>query len=422
VPQQHPGLSDVDNPHPPEHESEPMNPYLRARVEQYNQLRGQINTLQTRAHDAGRDLSADELREVTDVSTRARALYDDIAPYAEDEQRARAIGALAHELGGGGAVELGAQDHTRTAYEILGGADQVPPLMPSREQITTLYGAVAEQRAVRVEVTGEQLHTRAVVETADTGLPTAGLQTTGLREPRRIATAARLGVQQVAGVEGVSFPVFGAGAAEIAAESTTKTEYDAVTPGTGVPQVIAVWTDTTRQTLTSVTGFEARLRAKHAALVARREDRLMVARVLGTTGIQTHAAAASVPYADTLLRAAALVVDSDVAAEPDLALINPTDIAMVFGGATGRQGETPTEQLRLNLHGMTVYVTSAVAAGSAIVGAWSASSRLIVGMRPTMLVDAVSGLKNNLVTLLLEEAVTLAVDEPAGFVSVDLAP
>jgi hypothetical protein len=399
-----------------------MNPYLRARVEQYNQLRGQISTIQTRAHDAGRDLTADELREVTDVSTRARALHDDIAPYVEDEQRARAIGALAHELGGGGQVDrLGSTGGQRSVYELLGGADEVPALMPGREQITTLYGAIAEQRAVRVEVAGEQLQ-RALVDTGDTGVPTAGLDVTALREPRRIATAARLGVQQVAGVEGVAFPVFGAGAAEIAAEGTAKAEYDAVTPGVGVPQMIAVWTDVTRQSLLSVTGFESRLRAKHAALVARREDKLMVARVLGTTGIQTHAAAASVPYADTLLRAAALVVDSDVAAEPDLALINPADIAMVFGGATGRQGETPADNLRLSLHGMSVYVTSAVAAGSAIVGAWSASSRMIVGMRPTVLVDAASGLKTNRVTLLLEEAVTLAVDEPTGFVSVDLAP
>jgi len=48
----------------------------------------------------------------------------------------------------------------------------------------------------------------------------------------------------VAGAESTAFPVFLAGAADIAAENAAKTEYDAINPGTATPQVINVFTDT----------------------------------------------------------------------------------------------------------------------------------------------------------------------------------
>ncbi len=81
-------------------------------------------------------------------------------------------------------------------------------------------------------------------------------------------------------------------------------------------------------------------------------------------------------------------MSSDVAAEPALAIVNPSDVVQIFGGATGTAGESPERALRLDLHGMRVYPSSAVTAGTAIVGAWSAAAHFVVGMRLTLLVDA----------------------------------
>jgi hypothetical protein len=400
-----------------------MSPYLTALRARYDATRAELEQLMNTAQTEQRDLTADELQRVRRLGGTGTELADMITEAEAVEQRNQQhaeLGAeLARSAGQDQPVQLGAG--APDPYAALGAGERVPALMPPRAQVAELYRAIGEQRAMRVEVDQRgQLHTRAVVTLAgDVGSPVAALDPQQPREPRRIAVAAGLTVQNVNGVEGVAFPVFGAGAAGIAAENVTKPEYDAISPGTATPQMISVWTDYTRQAALSVTSFEQRLRGKHAALVARREDQLLVSTVLATTGIQTYTATASAPYADTLLAAAARVVDSDVAAEPDIAVINPADVAAVFGGATGRGGESPEADLRLTLHGMTVYVSSAVAAGAGLVGAWRASSRLVVGLRPTVLIDAVSGLKSNRITSLLEEAVALAVDEPTGFVSVD---
>jgi hypothetical protein len=120
--------------------------------------------------------------------------------------------------------------------------------------------------------------------------------------------------------------------------------------------------------------------------------------------------------------AAGLVLDSDVAAAPDVALVNPADLALILpSDGTGSRGESPSADFRLTVAGMQLYPTSAVTAGSAIVGAFAAASRFVVGQAPTVMIDAVSQLKSNKITLLSEEAVTLAVDEPTGFVLVDLS-
>jgi hypothetical protein len=59
-------------------------------------------------------------------------------------------------------------------------------------------------------------------------------------------------------------------------------------------------------------------------------------------------------------------------------------------------------------------------AGFALIGAWAAGSTLVVGNRLTYVVDPFTGLKSNIVTVLAEEAVGLAVEEPGAFTSVDI--
>lgn len=400
-----------------------MNPYLKAKRAAYETHRVAVDELQTRAATEARDLTAAELESIQQHGRDAAALYDEIVSLTEVETRNAKVTEMVGEvMGGQEPVSLGGQP---AADDPMPG---LSPLMPSREQVVELHRAVAEQRPLRLTVADRPRggHDRAVIEVDDAAERVQGLPARAPREPRRLAVAAGIAVQDITnvdGVSGVSFPVFGAGEALVVAEGATKPEYDAITPGEAKPQVIAVWTDTTRQALASVSELEVRLRQKHAALIAKAEDLLLITKVGATAGVQTiTGASASAPYADTLLAAAAQVLASDVGAAPNVAVVNPLDVIPIFGGAVGRAGESPESELRLDLHGMTVYVSSGIAAGGAIVGAWQAASRFVVGMAPQVMVDPYSQMKKNIVTTLTEEAVDLAVDEPTGFVKVKFKP
>ena len=291
-----------------------------------------------------------------------------------------------------------------------GYASSVHSLLPDQRTLRHLYAAVTEGGTVRME-------NRAAVLSASTGANqiTAPMQTTG-REPRRIARAANLSTQRVRGMEDVAFPVFGAGDANIQTEGEPKAEFDGITAGGVSPQMIALWTDVSRQVMLTQTTFENRLRQSLASKVARREDVLLTTTVLATTGIQTLDMATADP--DAVLQAAAMVASSDVAAEPNLALVNPADLSALIGVDVGSGGRSsaPLETFLPTVHGLELYPTSAIGAGEILVGAWNVASRYIVGLPPTFLVDGVSQIKNNLVTVLLEEAVNIAVDQPEGFV------
>lgn len=287
----------------------------------------------------------------------------------------------------------------------------LPALQPDADQVRQLHRAALGGQSLRTEV-------RAVVTSALSGADqlTVPLSMPGRME-RRIAAAGSLAVENVAGITSAAFPVFGAGDAGITAEGAAKTEYDTITAGTVTPQMITIFTDTTRQNVLTMLNFEAKLRSVLAAKVSRREDLLLAATVLADAGIQALIGALS---ADAVLEAAALVAAGDVAAEPNLVLLNPADVPTVLGPDVGAGGSASPgfEAFLPVIHGMRVYPTTAVTAGEALVGAWNAAAHLVVGLAPTFLVDAVSGIKTNTITILLEEAVALAVDEPQGFVHI----
>src|SRR5699024_2051224 len=121
---------------------------------------------------------------------------------------------------------------------------------------------------------------------------------------------------------------------------------------------------------------------------------------------------------ESLLEAAAVVAGSDAAADANAAVVHPKDIRKVFKNAYGLSGETPQAELRLNIHGMAVYPSTAVDEGEALVGAWNAASKLIVGLQPTFMTDPYSQMKSNIVTVLGETAKNIAVFEPRGFAKV----
>lgn len=75
-----------------------MNPYLKAQREKYDALRKSIEGLQTRAAEAGRDLTEDELRAVTEQGEQARKLAEQIESLSEIETRNRKVAELANAV------------------------------------------------------------------------------------------------------------------------------------------------------------------------------------------------------------------------------------------------------------------------------------------------------------------------------------
>mgnify|MGYP001333703123 CR=1 FL=1 len=300
-----------------------------------------------------------------------------------------------------------------------------PPLTLSREAADLLRRASYARMPMRLTTTEDPQHTLAAVT-----LPTIGVPSAELPEPmpapvRRLVEFANMQSVDWQGVTQATFPVFGSGDASTAPEGALKAEYDNITSGNGTPQMIALWTDFTTQAQITHAGFEGRLRRALAARVARAEDELVISQILAMPGIQTldHSAETGIEPVSSLLEAASMSTDSDVAAPADVVVVNPADVAAIWGAGLGTGG-TPTQEyatLDLRIHGMRAYVSNKISAGQALVGCWSQSARVLWGMRPTYRTDPYTQMKNNIVTLLLEEAVGVAVEEPSGFVHVTFA-
>lgn len=75
-----------------------MNPYLKAKREQYDALKASIEGLQTRAVDAKRDLTEDELRSVTDQGAQAEKIFKEIESLTEIETRNAKLSKLSASL------------------------------------------------------------------------------------------------------------------------------------------------------------------------------------------------------------------------------------------------------------------------------------------------------------------------------------
>lgn len=386
-----------------------MNPYIRQRVERYSAVVAEIEQMQTRAVNEHRDLTEDELRSAQTQADQAKKLHEEIAPFLEEYERGEAVRSLAAQM-----EPRGDEDEPFAAL-------QMPRLMPSAAQMELMARSVTgdNPHPVRLTTAYEAPHTRAAVTLAGTGTPAKGFQAPSfLPDPRRIAVASGMPVEFVAGAENMVFPVFGAGTAGLQTEGGAKTEYAAITPGTAAPKMLNAYTDFTRQVALSHGSFEQRLKAKLATLVAAREDVLIQTKVAATVGIQTQAFAAGAQASQVLVGAAK--VESAVGQPPDLLLCNPADVGLLFGAGLANTPPGELAELRLDLFGMKVYATTAQTQGFVLAGAWRAGARMVIGMQPTWFVDPYTGLKTNVITALLEEAVDIAVDTPEAFINVDI--
>src|SRR5262245_4977920 len=286
-------------------------------------------------------------------------------------------------------------------------------LHPDPPGLVELYDAFREKRPARV--VAELVN--AALSTTQTGRPTVYLGGGGPPQPVRIAEIA--GIPTERGLEWgatTSFPVFGAGAAGIAAEGGAKTEYAAVTAGTVTPSVVNAYTDVSDQAY-SLASFVTKLSNQLARIIAIRENQLLRDTAAAAAATQAFTAG---EQSVQILRAAA-VIEADVGVRPDVLLFNPANTALVFGTAVGNTpGLSDLAELSMRIFGMRAFPMTAQTADFVTLGAFGGCSRLVEALPLTYITDPYTLMKTNQTTILAEEAVGLAIEEPLGFKIVDI--
>lgn len=159
-----------------------MNPYLKAQRDKYEELRKSIEGLQTRAAEAGRDLTEDELRSIKDMGEQAKTLHTQIQDLSDIELRNAKVAELATQIttatAGAGDNDSGSEgdddagkggDQTRATR--LGGATTKDrdPGHYTRSSKLSFFGDLYKSRVFADEVAARRLieHTRALDTTTE---------------------------------------------------------------------------------------------------------------------------------------------------------------------------------------------------------------------------------------------------------------
>jgi HK97 family phage major capsid protein len=96
-----------------------VNPYLKRLRDNYTALQTSCEALQARAAKENRDLTADELRSVTEQTEQAKALYTQIEMLTEAETRTASVAQLAAKVAD---ATAGGEATTGTGFTTVGGA------------------------------------------------------------------------------------------------------------------------------------------------------------------------------------------------------------------------------------------------------------------------------------------------------------
>lgn len=155
--------------------------------------------------------------------------------------------------------------------------------------------------------------------------------------------------------------------------------------------------------------------------------------LLNRAGVQTETAADNTDNADALFRAMTKV-QTATGLSADAIIVNPTDYQQLrlskdangqyFGGGffAGQYGQGGIEW-QPQIWGLRTIVSAAVAANTAVVGAFGAAATVYRkgGVRVESTNSHASEFTNNVITTRIEERVALAVRIPAAFVNVTLS-
>lgn len=194
---------------------------------------------------------------------------------------------------------------------------------------------------------------------------------------------------------------------------------------------IATWIPVTDELLADVAGFESYLRERLAFMVRREEeDQLIngdgtapnISGILDRSGLQTQTS--GLTHEADAIYAAITKVRANAFAEPTGVVIHPLSWANIrtekdandqYLGPGPFSGDTVDR-----IWGLPVRVTSAIAEGSAIVGAFRPYSQVFrrTGITVTLSTEHDTYFTSNKVAVLAEERLALAVYRPAAFCQV----
>ncbi len=376
-----------------------MNPYLQAKVDEYNGHKRVIDDLQTLVTREKRDFTDAELRTVSDRGEKAKALYTQIESDAEHELRSAKVQAMAGRIAGAlaGAPQDG--NVAGVPYEASG----MYSLVPSAEDLAHMRAAIQEERKGRFTTARlprdetERTHLRAAITMSLTGGDTKPINGS-LPEPRRLATTVGLvpHASTTAGYSGPKFPAMSAAAAT--AEGSTKPEAAAPTALSIPIKQLARWNTLSRMALLSADGVLEQFVSYHSALVAKDEDKLIIDAVNTAAG----AAVAFVAGDQRLqVRKAMAVVEDACNAPCDVVLCHTDDYALLAGFDVTSLDELGGKVVRFG--GAALYPSSSVPTGFVLVAALAAAGWFIVADPPS--VATVQALTTNEVTVRVEELV-----------------
>lgn len=377
-----------------------LNPYVAEKVAEYRRLRAQVDDMQTRAHQEGRDLTADELAEVESLATRARNLYDQ---FAEDIEEAKRVAAIADMTG--------RLHSARRSQPVIDEAALPYSLVPSIDQLRAAEAALREHgQHFRIVHPRVSEHLRSTVGASDVGGGVVRISGE-LPAPRRLVETVGLTPVMVDSAGG-SGPVFGATSGTAPTdEGDPKPEADSITAGTIPIKALARWTDVSRMALLSGDLFLSDLMSWHAQFLAKDEDLLIV------TALE-QAAGTPLPAGENGagVRTALAVVADAVSADPDVIVCHPTDYAAItaFSPSSGSDVESFAARIGTAL----IYPTSAATPGTVTVAALRAAGRFLVASPPTT--ASTENLKTNEITVRTEEFVGFGLRLAGAVASVEL--
>ena len=225
------------------------------------------------------------------------------------------------------------------------------------------------------------------------------------------------------------------GAPKSVAQGATKPQFHVpYTPVTVALQKIAGWFYETDELLSDAPFLRSAIDNRGMFELAKAADTYLATTLLATSGIQSETYAATMS-ADDIFNAM-MDIKTQTGYDADAILINPTDYAALrlakdgssqyYGGgyffAPYGNGNLETQP---GIWGLKTVVTTAVAAGTVLVGAFKAAASVVNKAGEGASIEVHRGdhddAINNRVTVVVEERLALAVRVPAAFAKVSKA-
>lgn len=223
------------------------------------------------------------------------------------------------------------------------------------------------------------------------------------------------------------------GAPTAVAENAQKPQFHIpYTPKTVSLQKIAGWYYETDELIEDAAFLKSSIDNRGLFELDKANESYLATTLLATSGIQTLAPAGSALAADDVFKAM-MNVKSTTNYDADAIVINPTDyqalrlakdsnLQYYGGGYFYAPYGNGSAQQQPNLWGINTVVTTAVPAGTVLVGAFRPGASVITKSGDGVRVEVVTGdhddRTNNRVTVIVEERLALATRIPAAFVKI----